>query len=137
MGNSITLTNSKEPLMKRKILTLLALGVAALAVLTLGLDPSSVDAQSGCTDCEGPVRTVTGQGSGNSCGEALDNAETDAIQQAFNSPSGCRPCQTSTGTLSCYGPSCSGACPPNSYNASYTLNYKCRYCDFSPERPEM
>lgn len=123
--------------MKRKILTLLALSVAALAVLTVGLDPSPVDAQSGCTDCEGPTYSATGQGSGNSCSEALDNAEADAIQQAFNSPSGCRPCQTSTGISSCYAPSCVGSCPPNSYNATSALNYKCRYCDFSPERPEM
>lgn len=123
--------------MKRKILTLLALGAAALAVVAFTLDTAPVDAQSGCTDCGGPTLSVTGQGSGDSCAEALDNAETDALLEAFGTPAGCRPCQTSSGIQSCSVPSCVGTCPPNSYHATYTLNYKCRYCDFDPEIPRM
>lgn len=123
--------------MNRKILTLLALAVAALAVLTFGLDSTPVDASSNCSDCEGPVRTAYGQGSGNSCGEALDNAEADAFQNAAGTPSGCIPCQTSSGISNCAVPGCAGSCPPNSYQATTTLHYKCQFCNFDPEIPPM
>jgi hypothetical protein len=122
--------------MNRKTLTFLFFGAAALAVVAAStLVTSSTDAFGGCTACGGPTLTVTGHGSGNNCSEALQDAESDAIQQSFADAPDCLPCQTSSGPQACFTPSCSGACPPNSYHASFTLNYKCRTCEFGPIGP--
>ena len=124
--------------MKRKTLTFLFIGVAALAVLAAGsfLTPP-VDA-GGCTTCGGQTLTVTGHGSGDSCSEALDQAETDAIQKSFAGAPACVPCQTSNGPQSCATPSCyPGPCPPNSYSATFTLHYQCRSCEFERPGPSL
>ncbi|MCH9651822.1 MAG: hypothetical protein K0U98_26575 [Deltaproteobacteria bacterium] len=116
--------------MNHRNFTFLVLGVAVLAVIaaaTLIVPP--VEA-GGCSSCGGPTRTVVGQGSGNSCTEAGQRAEADANQKAFADLPACLPCQTSAGPMSCSTPSCfPGPCPPNSYNASLTLQYKCKSCD--------
>jgi hypothetical protein len=122
--------------MKRKPLAFLFVGVAALAVaaaFTLVIPPA--DAVVGCTACTGPTRTVTGQGSGDDCAEALQQAQADAIQKSFADTPACYPCQSSSGVESCAQPSCSGPCPPSSYSATFSLSYKCQYCDFGPLDP--
>jgi hypothetical protein len=123
--------------MKRKTLTLLLVGAAALAVLAGGsLLTPTVDASGGCGPCGGATRSVTGNGSGNNCSEALDAAEDDAVIKSFAGFPTCSPCQTSTGIQHCAMPSCyPGPCPPNSYNASSTLYYKCQACDIGPLDP--
>jgi hypothetical protein len=123
--------------MKHKTLTFLFFGVAALAfAVAFTLITPSADA--GCTACGGPTLTVTGHGSGNSCAEALDAAETDATQQSFANAPACVPCQTSNGVYSCSTPSCyPGACPPNSFHATFNLSYKCRSCEFERPDPSM
>ncbi|MBZ0115311.1 MAG: hypothetical protein K8J08_22850 [Thermoanaerobaculia bacterium] len=123
--------------MKRKTLTFLFFGVAALVVAVTAtlITPS---ASAGCTACGGPTLTVAGHGSGSSCAEALDEAQSDATQKSFAGAPACVPCQTSSGPQSCSTPSCyPGACPPNSFHATYTLNYKCRSCEFERPDPSM
>ncbi len=122
--------------MKRKTLAFLILGAAVLAVLAAGsLLTPTVDA-TGCGPCGGATRSVTGHGSGNNCSEALDAAENDAITKSFAGTPSCFPCQTFSGPQACFTPQCyPGPCPPNSYSASFTLNYKCRACDLGPLDP--
>jgi hypothetical protein len=121
--------------MKRKILTFFFFGLAALAAAAATLITPTADAV--CTACGGPTLTVTGHGSGNSCAEALSQAQSDATQKSFAGAPACIPCQTSNGLQSCSTPSCSGACPPNSYHAAFELNYKCRSCEREPPDHSM
>lgn len=120
--------------MKRKTLAFLFFGMAALAVAATGFLMTSPADAGGCSDCFGPTRTITGHGSGDDCSEALMEAESDAYLGAFHP--GCFPCQTTNGPQSCAMPSCyPGSCPPNSFSATFTLNYKCQSCDIGPIDP--
>jgi len=110
-------------------LGLAALSVIVMLCLALSVEHAKASGDE-CGPCGGPVQTATGGGSGNNCSQALDEAYDDALTKAYSGGAACSPCQVTNGYQSCSLPSCyPGPCPPGSYRATWTLNYKCETCD--------
>lgn len=120
--------------MRRRFLIAMTLAATALGVLiAVALTTALVTpaGAAGCGPCQGPVRQVSGHGSGSSCAAALDAAEQDALTKAFANAPQCVPCAISNGPQACYLPGSGGA----AYGATWTLYHQCRSCSFDPDIP--
>ena len=121
--------------MKRKVRNLAILVSALLAVTVAGF-VASIPADE-CGPCGGPQQSVTGQGDGFSCGQALNAARSDAMSKAYQGGASCEPCQITDGQSSCYAYDYFPSRPPGAptHGAIHELRYRCQSC--SPGSPPM
>ena len=80
---------------------------------------------SGCSACLGPVNRSTGFGTGYTCAEATQAANSDAIASAPLGTS-CVPCETSLTSSCFYILDCSPG--QGCWAAFATYHYKCKTC---------
>lgn len=103
--------------------------LVAAAAVTAFLLPAPVADAAGCSACFGPARTAEGYGSGSTCSEAIQAAETQATINAFGGAPSCIPCQ---GSLTSYcsdivvcHPAPGGVCEKTAFA---TYSYQCKSC---------